>query len=69
MNLLFNSDIVSLLLKTNGGRDKTKIFFIVWSASIVGGWVRVLWSRKFCLGPAEITFFVFLDLLKDAGAG
>ena len=25
------------------------------------------WSRKSCLGPAEITSFVFLVLLKDGG--
>ena len=43
MNLLFNSDIVNLLLKTNEWteRQKAKIcfFFVVWKALIVVGWV------------------------------
>ena len=30
----------------------------------VGGMLEA-WSRKSCLGPAEITSFVFLVLLKD----
>ena len=38
MNLLFNSDIVNLLLKFNEGRSK-RVFFSVWNAFIVGGWV------------------------------
>ena len=43
MNLLFNSEIVNLLLETNGGwvgREPTFsffFFFVVWSALIVGG--------------------------------
>ena len=62
MDLLFNSDIVNLLLKTNMGRDRRPNFviFVVWSARIVGRWVVVAWSRKSCLGPAEISSFVFL---------
>ena len=38
MDLLFNSDIVNLLLKTNMGRDRRPNFviFVVWSALIVG---------------------------------
>ena len=34
MDLLFNSDIVNLLLKTNRGRDRRPNFavFVVWSA-------------------------------------
>ena len=62
MDLLFNSDIVNLLLKTNMGRDRRPNFviFVVWSALIVGRWVVVAWSRKSCLGPAEISSFVFL---------
>ena len=27
----------------------------------------LVWSRKFCLGQAEIKFFVFLVLFKDGG--
>ena len=62
MDLLFNSDILNLLLKTNMGRDRRPNFviFVVWSALIVGRWVVVAWSRKSCLGPAEISSFVFL---------
>ena len=62
MDLLFNSDIVNLLLKTNEGRDRRTNFvtFVVWSALIVGEWVVVARSRKSCLGPAEISSFVFL---------
>ena len=44
INLLFNSDIVNYLLKTNAGRDKRPdlffcccFFSVVWSALIVGG--------------------------------
>ena len=39
--LLFNSDVVNFLLKTNGGRDRKPNFvlFLGWSALIVGGWV------------------------------
>ena len=53
-----------------GERDWSNfVFFLVFgSALIVGGWlVVVVWSRKSCLGPAEITFFVFLVLFKDGG--
>ena len=62
MDLLFNSDIVNLLLKNNGGRNRKRIFvfFIVLYALIVSGWVMVAWSRKYCLKPAEISSFVFL---------
>ena len=62
MDLLFNSDIVNLLLKTNGGRHRKPNFviFVVWSAVIVDGWIVVAWSRKSCLGPAEISSFMFL---------
>ena len=73
MNLLFSCDIVNFLLNTNGGETEGLIllFYVVWSTLIVGGWVLVgvlvAWSRKSCLGPAEITPFVFLVLLKDGG--
>ena len=43
VDLLFNSDIVNLLLKTNRGRNRKPNFviFIVWSALIVGRWLVV----------------------------
>ena len=57
MNLLFNSDKVNLLFKNSGGRDRRSNFviFVVWSALIVGGWVVLTWSKKSCLGLAEIS--------------
>ena len=57
MDLLFNPDIVNLLLKTNGGRDKrpNSFTFVVWSTLIVGGLVVVKQGRRSCLGPAENT--------------
>ena len=30
-------------------------------------WVVLAWSRKSCLGPAEIVSCVFLVLFKDGG--
>ena len=60
MDLLFNSDIVNLLLKINGVRKRKPnfIIFIVWSALIVDRWLVVAWNT--CLGPAEISSFVSL---------
>ena len=48
MILVFDFDIVNLLLKTNGGRDGRPSFVIlvVWSALIFDGLVVVAWSRK-----------------------
>ena len=48
VNLLFDSDMVNLLLKTSGGRDRRPNFVIlvVWSAFIVGGWVAVARGRS-----------------------
>ena len=62
MDMLFNSDAVNRLLKTNGGRDRRPNFviFLVWSGLIFGGWMVVVWSRKFRLGLTEISSFVFL---------
>lgn len=59
--MLFNFDFVQFLFKTNGGRDKWSNFaiFVVWKALIVGGWVAVVQSRKFYLGPT-----IFLVLFK-----
>ena len=45
-NLLFNVDIVSLLLKNNGGETEGHIlldFFVVRKALIVGGCVVLTW--------------------------
>ena len=52
MNLLFDSDIVNLLLKTNGVRNKRPSFviFVIWSALTVSGWVVAAWDRRNCLG-------------------
>ena len=71
--LLFNSDIVNLPLNTNGVRNRRYNFviFVVGYTLIVVGWVLVgvlvAWSRKSCLGPAEIASFVSLVLFKNAG--
>ena len=57
---LFNSVIVNLLLNINRGRNKRSNFviFVVWCTLIVSGLVLVevlvAWSRKSCLGLAEI---------------
>ena len=68
-HLLFNSDIVNLLLKTNLGRNRRPNFvvFVVWNTLVVGVLVLVVWSRKSCLGPAKIASFVFLILFKIGG--
>ena len=72
MFLLFNSDIVNLLLNTNrGDRRSNFVIFVVWYTLIVGRWVLVgvlvAWSRKSCLGLVEITSFLSLVLFKNAG--
>ena len=45
-NLLFNVNIVNLLLKSNGARDRGPHFaiFAIWKAVIVGGWVVMTWA-------------------------
>ena len=57
MNLLYDFDVVSLLLKNNGGRDRTPNFVIfeIWSALNVDGWEVVGLGRESCLGLAEIS--------------
>ena len=47
-DLLFNVDIVNLLLKNNGGRDRRLQFgiFVVLKALIVGGWMVVAWAKS-----------------------
>ena len=72
MNLLVNSDIVNLLLKTNGGETEGLIifyFFVVWNALIVGGWVVVVWSRKSFQGQLKSYLLCswFYSRMGDAG--
>ena len=65
MNLLFIPDIVNLLLRTNGERQKAyfcyfcslECFNCYW---VGGGGVR----GRSCLGPAEYASFVFLGLFS-----
>ena len=47
-DLLFNVDIVNLLLKNTGGRDRRLQFgiFVVLKALIVGGWMVVAWAKS-----------------------
>ena len=40
------------------------VIFVVWSA-LIADLQTVAWSRKYCLGPAEIAIFVCLILFKD----
>ena len=55
MNYFFIADIENLLLKSNGVRERRPNFaiFVVWDALIVGGWVLVIYGRKYYLRPAE----------------
>ena len=73
MYLLFNSHIANLLLNINRGRNTRPNSFVVWNNLIVGAWALVgileAWSRQSCLGPTEITSFMFLVLFKDGGGG
>ena len=66
--MLFNINIVKLLLKKRWGKKQKASFliFVVWSALIADGWV-VACDRKPYLGPAEISCFVYLVQLKDEG--
>ena len=70
---LLNSDIANLLLNIDRRRNKKPNFiFVVWYTLIFYGFVLVgvlvAWSRKSCLGPAEIASFVSLVLFKNADA-
>ena len=51
-----------------GGTDRkiNFVIFAVWSALVAGVWM-VAWSRRYCLGPAEIASFMHLILFKDGG--
>ena len=65
MDLLFNSDIVKLLLKINGGEGERNrmsnfVIFVLCSALIVGCWLVVASKRMSCLEPAEISSFMSL---------
>ena len=46
--MIFNVDIVNLLLKNTGGRDRRLQFgiFVVLKALIVGGWMVVAWAKS-----------------------
>ena len=64
MNLIFNSDIVNLLLNT----FFFFFFFLFLFCSLECfnyEWVVVVWNSTSCLGPNEIRSFVFLVLFKD----
>ena len=71
MDLLFSSDILNLLLKTNKLRDRRCNFgiFVVWSAlswRVGSGGLK----QKACLGQAKICFFVcswFSSRMTEAG--
>ena len=66
MNLIFNSDIVNLLLNT----FSFFFFFFFFFGSLecfYYEWVVVVWNSKSCLGPNEIRSFVFLVLFKNGG--
>ena len=60
---------MNLLLRTDGERNRRPSFviFVVWSDLIVGRWLVVVWSRRFCLEPVEVASFLFLVLFKDWG--
>ena len=62
-NVLFNVDSEPSVKKTIGGeRDRRPRFVILllWNTLIVGELVIVAWDSKSYLGPAEISFFVYL---------
>ena len=69
MNSLSNSDVVNVLLKDNGGRNRRPIFvscffiivFVDWSTLI--GSVVVALGREFCIGPAEISSFCYWGIV------
>ena len=67
--VLFNVEIVNLLLKKTMRGDTEHIIFIfvVWSALVVSGWVVAAWSRKSYLGLTETASVAYLVKLKDRG--
>ena len=66
MDLLFDSNILVLLIKRMGGETEGLVIIVVWSALIVSRWVVVAWGRMFCLGLVEISSLVFLVCLSLA---
>ena len=64
VDLLFDSNILVLLIKRMGGETEGLVIIVVWSALIVSRWVVVAWGRTFCLGLVEISSLVFLVLFK-----
>ena len=68
--LLFNFDIESFKLKTDGGRSRKPFFiFYFWSALILGGWGVVELNRKSPLRSAETASFCswFDSRMEDTG--
>ena len=64
MKLLFDFDEVNILLKSNGGTDRSNFFiFVVWSALNVEGWVVVGWGRESCLDQLKFRLCV-LGLIR-----
>ena len=65
--LLFNSDIVNFVWKTDEGKAESIVLLIFFfgGALIIGGWGVVGWGRKSYLGPAEITYFSSRDFSRS----
>ena len=63
--LLFNTDILNLVQKTNEGGVKSIVLliFLLW---FVFGWGVVRWRRKPYLGPAEIASFSTWDFSRSS---
>ena len=62
-NVLFNVDIVNLLLKNNGG-ETSFYYFCSLENSNCRGLVVVAWGRKSYLRQAEISSFTYLLQFK-----
>ena len=60
-------DIVNLLFKNHGGKQKHVVVFVVWSALVVVGWVVVGQSRKSYSGLAEISSLFVPGLIRGLG--
>ena len=66
--MLFNVDIVNILLKNNGGETQsTSFYFRGLECVVVSMYVVAAWSRKSYLGPAEISSVAYLVKFKDRG--
>ena len=55
--VLFNTDIVNFVWKTDEAGSIVLLIFFFGGAWIFGGWGVVGWGRKSYLGPAEIVSF------------